>query len=203
MRTHQLRHLVLLSVVGAGLITTPVLARPQRDAGVRSYEQFTAYFEVRADEYVALHHRLERLVGPETLFSDPREHYATRELLADLLRAARPDSTEGDFFCPDVAEVFRVRIAHTLRAINATAADVLRDEGEGELEDEGPPAVTPPVVNGRFDWLLGNTIWPSLLHALPPLPEELEYRFVGADLVLLDVHANLVVDILRDALPLD
>jgi hypothetical protein len=35
----------------------------------------------------------------------------------------------------------------------------------------------------------------------PALPPELAYRFVGRDLVLVDVHANLVVDILDLALP--
>jgi len=44
-------------------------------------------------------------------------------------------------------------------------------------------------------------VWPALLAALPALPEELEYRFVGWDLVLVDTHADLVVDILKDALP--
>jgi hypothetical protein len=33
------------------------------------------------------------------------------------------------------------------------------------------------------------------------LPAELEYRFVGRDLVLVDSHAGLVVDVLPDALP--
>jgi hypothetical protein len=202
MRTHNLRRFLLLTVVTTGLMTAPAVAGPQQATGVRRYEQFTEYFARRTDEYVALHRRLERLVGPETLFVDPREDYANREALADLLRAARPGSAEGDFFCPDVAEVFRVRIAHTLRAIQATAVDVLRDNDESPYE-EGWPDGAPLVVNGRFDWRLGNAIRPSLLHALPRLPEELEYRFVGADLVLLDVHANMVVDILRDALTLD
>jgi hypothetical protein len=39
-----------------------------------------------------------------------------------------------------------------------------------------------------------------MIEALPPLPDELQYRIVGRDLVLVDVHANLVVDILREAL---
>src|SRR5688572_22293810 len=68
MRTYPLRSLLLLTVVGAGLMTGPVLAGQQREAGARSYQQFTAYFELRADEYVALHRRLERLVAKETLF---------------------------------------------------------------------------------------------------------------------------------------
>ena len=35
---------------------------------------------------------------------------------------------------------------------------------------------------------------------VPPLPRELQYRFLFRDLALVDVHANLVVDILPDAL---
>ncbi len=37
--------------------------------------------------------------------------------------------------------------------------------------------------------------------ALPELPIELQYRVVGADLVLVDLHANLIVDVLRGAFP--
>jgi hypothetical protein len=39
-----------------------------------------------------------------------------------------------------------------------------------------------------------------LLEALPPVPGGLEYRVVGPDLVLWDVHAEIVIDVLRDAL---
>ena len=36
---------------------------------------------------------------------------------------------------------------------------------------------------------------------LPVLPDELQYRFVERDLVLVDIDADLVVDVLSDALP--
>ena len=39
---------------------------------------------------------------------------------------------------------------------------------------------------------------PALLRKLPDLPPELEYRLVGHNLILRDVQANLIVDILRD-----
>ena len=35
----------------------------------------------------------------------------------------------------------------------------------------------------------------------PELPVEMNYRFEGRDLVLLDAEADLVVDVLEDALP--
>jgi hypothetical protein len=44
-------------------------------------------------------------------------------------------------------------------------------------------------------------MWPSLLWRLPPLPPEVEYRFLANDLVLIDIRAGLVVDILRAVLP--
>jgi hypothetical protein len=41
----------------------------------------------------------------------------------------------------------------------------------------------------------------GLLWKLPDLPPELEYRLVGSSLILPDVKANLIVDILRDVVP--
>ena len=40
-----------------------------------------------------------------------------------------------------------------------------------------------------------------LLRKLPDLPPELEYRIVGRHLILRDVKANLIVDVLRDVVP--
>jgi hypothetical protein len=75
-------------------------------------------------------------------------------------------------------------------------AAVLLREMMADAEIESPAL----RVNDRFPWLAANAMWPLMIAALPPLPEELEYRFVGRDLVLLDVHAGLIVDILPNAL---
>ena len=37
--------------------------------------------------------------------------------------------------------------------------------------------------------------------ALPPLPDELEDRFVGDALILFDAHAHIVVDFFQNVLP--
>ena len=42
---------------------------------------------------------------------------------------------------------------------------------------------------------------PALLLALPQLPKELRYRFIGRNLVILDRDNALIVDYLKDALP--
>ena len=59
-----------------------------------------------------------------------------------------------------------------------------------------------PKVNMRYP--VGQplmTFPPNLLKQLHQLPDDLEYRFVGRDLILRDVKANIVVDVIRHALP--
>ena len=56
-------------------------------------------------------------------------------------------------------------------------------------------------MNDAFPWGMSRILPTCIEDALPVLPVELQYRIVGADLVLVDLHANLIVDILRDALP--
>ena len=62
------------------------------------------------------------------------------------------------------------------------------------------PARVPPLkVNDIYPSTVPLiTFPPSLLQSLPPLPEGLEYRFYGRHLILRDVKANIVVDILRN-----
>ena len=42
---------------------------------------------------------------------------------------------------------------------------------------------------------------PSLLLRLPKLPKELEYRFVGRTLVLVDRGGNVILDYIKEAVP--
>ena len=46
-----------------------------------------------------------------------------------------------------------------------------------------------------------TTVPPSLLLKLPILPDEVAYRIVGHDLVLLDVKADMVVDLMPRIIP--
>ncbi len=73
-----------------------------------------------------------------------------------------------------------------------TAEDVL-DAERAEAADGPPPAL---VVNGDFPWRNATAMFPAILEALPPLPQELLFRIIGRDLILIDVHASLIVDIL-------
>jgi hypothetical protein len=67
--------------------------------------------------------------------------------------------------------------------------------------DENPQAVVLAVYDRYPSTVPLSTMPTDVLAALPPLAESLEFRFVGDDLILLDTHADLIVDIIQDVLP--
>ena len=99
----------------------------------------------------------------------------------------------GDIFTADVREAFRSRILQALESRGYVAGDLFGDVNEGGDE------WAPPLVNGTFSWRTATPTPPCVLAALPELPQELQYRFLGRDLVLVDIGANLIVDVLPDA----
>jgi len=157
-------------------------------------ERAVAAFEVAINDYVVLHRRLARAWPPASLFADPEQAEAAAEALRTALRDARPLAAQGGFFTPEVADVLRLRITEALRE-NEYDLAIITWPPDGE-EGEG----WTPVLNQPVPWGTSGTKWP-LYGVLPPLPPELAYRFIGRDLVLIDVHANLVIDILDLALP--
>jgi hypothetical protein len=130
------------------------------------------------------------------MFEDPEDMFAAREALASALRDARPNARQGNIFTPGIAQLFRERLEGAIRRHTHDPADIL-----AAIEEERLPGMPEPEVNQPFPWGLGTAMWPTLLRALPAVPRELEYRFWNRHLVLIDVHANMVVDILNDALP--
>ena len=109
---------------------------------------------------------------------------------------ALPNARAGTIFTAWPAQLIREIIWTTL-----VEHEYEPDEVIGWLNDEPTPGARRPVVHGSYDWRLGAWMWPALLRALPALPPELEYRIVETDLILIDLHANLVVDILENAMP--
>ena len=146
----------------------------------------------RVADYVEIRREVAAGMGGPVFCSDPEELTRQAAQLGAAIREARPLAREGAIFTPRVAAFFRARIAH---AVRAAAIDVATSGGLDEGVARDVYAVLP--------WGAGRRVWPVLVDALPALPQELEYRFVGGDLVLLDVDANLVVDVLPDALPAD
>ena len=155
-----------------------------------------AAFNQRLDAYLVVHNDVERLLSPQRLFDDPEDMDDAIQAMQSGIRAARPDARPGSIFTADVGALIRTRLEGRLAACNTRVEDVL-----AFINEERLPRVPKPKINAPFPWALGSAMWPTLLAALPPLPDELQYRFADRDLVLIDMHADLVVDILENALP--
>jgi hypothetical protein len=153
-------------------------------------------FHQAVNDYVALHRRLERGLPPLQISSEWKDIRLAVEARAAVIRDARRDAQLGDIFDTEVSEVFRARIQASLQNNGYNINDVAAD-----LNEEVQPDAERPVVNGRFAWALGAAMPPCILSVLPRLPEELQYWLVGYDLVLVDLDADLVVDLLPHALP--
>ena len=103
----------------------------------------------------------------------------------------------GEVFTEDVGRAFRDRITRLVHQGGIRPSDL-----RNEIDDETAAAAEKRlVVNGHFEWRYGSSMPPEVLDVLPPLPRGLEYRFVRHSLVLVDIDADLVVDILHDAVP--
>jgi hypothetical protein len=153
-------------------------------------------FMAATRDYAEMHRRLERQIGPIEITTSIDQINRIIQQLAAAIRAERPDAKQGDFFTPALARELRVRINTALLADDFTADDVISAARVDGIDYERVAL----RVNGTFPWILGTAMFPCVIKALPELPPELQYRIVGTDLVLIDVHASLVVDILPSAL---
>jgi hypothetical protein len=153
-------------------------------------------FTGRVDEYLKLRKTIEKqLPAMKSKEELPEMIAAHQQALARKIREARPYARPGDIFTRAAREAFR----HVIRSVfqdpqTAAARAIIRQRDTVKR--------VRLQVNGIYPDAVAETTFPStLLQKLPTLPDELAYRIVGRDLVLVDRNANLVVDLLHEALP--
>jgi hypothetical protein len=179
-------------LLAAILIAASAASSYAQDAAGEPVRAFTA----ATRDYAQMHRRLERQIGPIEITTSINQINSMIQRLAAEIRAERPDAKQGDLFTPALAPELRARINNALLADEFTADDVIRASRVDGIDYE-PVALR---VNGTFPWILGTAMFPCVIDALPELPPELQYRIVGTDLILIDIHASLIVDILPSAL---
>ena len=168
-------------------------AAPSTDPGVNAQGAATLEFKKRIDAYLKIHNAAEGKVPNLKRTDDPKEISDRQAALAKMIMTLRAGAQPGDIFAPEyqpyfikiVQEDFKTRSAADRKAIvNELPANIKID-----INTEYPTTI--PL----------ETFPPVLLRKLPDLPPELEYRIVNKNLILRDVKANLIVDILRGVVP--
>jgi hypothetical protein len=167
-------------------------------------------FQKEVEEYVELHQDLKKKIPTVTANATSEEIDAHRKKMTDAIREERKDAKRGDIFRPKVEAAFRYVIHKELSGPQGPA--MLRELRAGNPRVEGVPRPQAPnsEVKGRITVAV-NAIYPdalplssvpaSLLLKLPPLPEQVKYRFVGRELILRDTEANVILDFIPDAVP--
>jgi hypothetical protein len=151
-------------------------------------------FDAAVSHYVEIR-RLHQSIDIDCLTADLEGIQRARERLAADIREGRGEASQGDVFRPEVASLIR---AHLVRAFRTHPYDPVVFGGR---DTDVAPARAAIVVNRPLPWGIAISLMPSLLAELPALPNVLEYRLVGRDLILWDAPTDLVVDVLYDALP--
>lgn len=174
-----------MSVVAAGQGPSPA---PGPDAPV------IADFVTRVNAYVAIHLQAERAAPKLPQEATPLQIDQTQRAMASRILATRADAKRGDIFTPAMSALVRRLLIEVLSGPDgARRRAAIMDDNIKFL---------PLSANQRYpDDVPLTTMPPGLLEALPELPEEMEYRFIGPHLILFDQHAHIIPDFIPDALP--
>jgi hypothetical protein len=192
---------VAASVLGACTRSSPPVdskasvpgtdSSPTQSQPVNEDAKALAGFLERVNQYAALHLKLENTLPKLSKESTPQQVDTQQRAFAKLIQDARKDAKQGDIFTPESQAVVKKLVG---RIFSGPEGAALR----ASVMDENP-GVPNLKVNARYpDEIPVSTIPPQLLQGLPKLPEEIEYRFVGNDLILMDTHAHIIVDYVAD-----
>jgi hypothetical protein len=169
----------------------PGISAEQQAADAAGFKEFTD----RVKDYVQLHNSQEAIIPKVKTTGLPELIDAHQQALARKIRETRPNAKQGDIFTPAAIKSFRDIIQTTMHGSHGVNADATMKQG-------APLTETTVIVNqGYPDGLPYTTVPPTLLQVFPKLPDEVVYRVVVRDLVLLDLKANLVVDLIPGIIP--
>ena len=200
-RRERIGHIIALILVATWSFSQPPVAlarqtHPLSEADERELDaEGLEEFKEEVAEYVELRRRLDAKLAPLPTQATPERVHAYEASLRKLLAAKRARAEEGDLFVSEVRPLLRRLFREVLAG---SEGRVLR----AEIYDEAPKRTFRIRINTLYPSELPVSTVPfRLLSVLPPLPAELEYRIVGPDLVLLDIDAQMAVDVLRNAVP--
>jgi hypothetical protein len=184
--------LVALSLAAGLLAGQNAAPNKEQTDDAAAFKEFTGHVE----EYLKLRQTIEKkLPAMKSKEELPEMIAAHQQALARKIREARPHARPGDIFTRAAREAFRHVIRSVFQDPHTAAAHAI-------IRQRDTVKRVRLQVNGIYPDAVAETTFPStLLQKLPTLPDELAYRIVGRDLVLVDRNANLVVDLLHEALP--
>jgi hypothetical protein len=151
-------------------------------------------YEKRINDYMSLEKNLAKGLSATKQTTEPQTILDRQSDLAHKIREARGKAEQGAIFSPEIAKEFRRLLALAMAGQNDAHI-------KKSLERAEPVHLTLHVNEAYPANIPLQSTPPTILLNLPRLPSELEYRIAGRALVLRDATANIIVDLIPDALP--
>jgi hypothetical protein len=165
---------------------------PKEEA--KNAEEFKEFLD-RVQAYVNLHKTIASSIPALKPTALPEMIKAHEQALGRKIREARAHAKRGDMFSEKSQSAFRRAVRDEFRGLQGRLARKTIQQGEPLKEVH--VRVNEPYADG----LPFTTVPPTLLLRFPKLPDQVAYRIVGRDLILLDVEANLVIDSIHEIFP--
>jgi hypothetical protein len=193
-RTLDVRRRILIGAAGA-VVAAVGCKKDEAKPAENPTETVFADFAKRVDAYMKLRKTLVDSVGELDPTKSQAEITTRATKLASSIIAARAQAKPGDMFTPE----FSALVATLIKQEYSRRPDSVQETREDQ-QDELPDFV--PTVNTLYPTTYPLATFPAtLLPLLPRLPEQLEYRVVQRYLVLRDIEANVILDVMPNAVP--
>ena len=168
-------------------LAPPPVTSPAEKAAIQNFEN-------QVKDYIKLRNKVRENAPKLSKDSTPEQINAYRTTLEEALRNARKGARRGDLFTPGIASFIR---------------RTLKNEFQGRDRKEIRDIVFETELQGvvlRVNYPYAQSAELSempatLLAKLPQLPNEVRYRFVGSNMILVDRESNLIIDFMPDAVP--
>ena len=185
LRQTSLATVVIALFTSVGYAQTPTADEGRDNPVFRSqaWGYIVADFSARVGGYYELRTRLEKGLPPLTVTDYPAEIERAQRALAKRIRLARDGAKQGEIFTPAISEEFKKAL---LLTVTVETREAIMDDNPGELSHD---------INDTYpDGEPFSTVPGNILEALPRLPDDIQYRFLGRQLILLDIRANVILD---------
>jgi hypothetical protein len=179
---------IILGILAAGRAATAQNALSAEDR--KTLDEF----ENQAKAYSRLRESLEEKLPKMPKDASAEQIEAHKLTFQKEVLAARASAKQGDIFTPAAATLVRMIIKTEFSGKDG--AELRKKVLEAETKGVAVKINSPyPDSKEQVE------MPPALLLALPQLPKQLRYRFVGTNLLLLDRENGLILDYLTNALP--
>lgn len=172
----------------------PKRAAAPTPPGINALAVSLQEFQTRLNDYLEMRTAFSNKLTPLTPTDDAARLASRQESLATSVKMARAKAKRGDLIPPLVAELIATTVREDFKRRNPTA--------KVGVFEEVPDNSAASLINKTYPAELAlPTVPPLLLGNLPRMPDNLQYRFVGHDVAILDGDLQIVIDYVPRVLP--